>query len=306
MKLNQKLFRKLFFALAALAPIAFVLRLFTYWQELEVSTGFFSGSAVGCTSYNTAGFLVFGICLLFSFSKKGTDVSSDANPNTPIFPGEDSLLMQEEEEVVEEQSFPEFFLHGFAKKAARWSGTFSAFATVLPGFGFLAHALSLFFHSKANVSPYTLVFALFSLLSGAYFLLFAFRNSGEKSPPLAFGALIPAFWCAVRMVVEYRDIARFVNKSLYIGQFLFVISLLIFFLYQAEALLGEENFLSPNFYVFSGLSAVYFGLTARLPQLLAVMGQKISMDLVDSSTLLMDLAITLFVIVKLRSVTKEI
>jgi hypothetical protein len=214
--------------------------------------------------------------------------------------------MQEEEEEIEEQAFPEFFLHGFAKKASRWSGTFSAFATILPGFGFFAHALSLFFHSKTNVSPYTLIFALFSLLSGAFFLFFAFRNSIEKTSFLAFCALIPAFWCAVRMVVEYRDIARFVNKSLYIGQFLFVISLLVFFLYQAQTLLGEENFVSPNFYVFSGLATAFFGLTARLPQLLAVMGEKISMDLVDSSTLLMDLAITLFVIVKLSGVTKEV
>lgn len=305
MKLNKKLFQKFLFVLAVLAPIAFLLRLFTYWRELEVSTGFFSGNAIGCTSYNVAGFLIFGVCLLFAFSKKGINVSADPSGFPLDFPEEDSLLMQEEEEEIEEQSFPEFFLHGFAKKAARWNGTFSAFASVLPGFGFLAHALALFFHSKSNMSAYTLAFALLSLLSGVFFLFFAFRNSIEKTSFLAFAALVPAFWCAVRLVVEYRDIARFVNKSLYIGQFLFVISLLIFFLYQAQTLLGEENFTFPNFYVFSGLSTAFFGLTARLPQLLAVMGQKISMDLVDSSTLLMDLAITLFVITKLCGVNKE-
>ncbi len=304
MKFNQKLFQKILILLGILSPIAIALRLYIYWKEIEVSSGFFVGKAIGCTSYNAVGFFVFGICLILAFFAKKIAPEKEIKEEEFFLPEEDSLLMQDEEETVSEERFPEFFLHGFAKKAASWNGTLSAFASILPGFGFLSHALSLFVYSKANISPYTLLFAFLSLLSGVFFLLFAFSNSTLQRKPMAFFALVPAFWCAVRMVVEYRDIARFVNKSLYIGQFLFVISLLVFFLYQAQTLLGEENYFSPNFYAFSGASAVFFGITARLPQLLAVMGEKISMDLVDSSTLIMDLAITLFVITKITHITK--
>ena len=102
--------------------------------------------------------------------------------------------------------------------------------------------------------------------------------------------------------MEYRDLARFVNKSLYIGQFLFIISALLFFLYQAQLFLGEAPFDRPNAYAFSALAVAYFGITCRLPQLIAVFGDKAAVDLVAASSMVIDLAITLLALVKTRTV----
>ena len=107
------------------------------------------------------------------------------------------------------------------------------------------------------------------------------------------------------MIIEYRDLTRFLNKSLYVGQFLFVISALIFFLNQAEILLGEEKISRPNAYAFSGLSVIFFGVTARFPQLIAMMGNRIQFDLYTSTVLLADLAVTVFVASKLAVIAKR-
>lgn len=306
MKLDFKLLKRILLILAVLSPLAFGLRLYTYWNELEATTSFFSGNGAGCFVYNCIGFAVFFLCLLLTLRRTGSFVGGSAP--IPTLPEEteeeDSLLMQDAGVYDAEQDFPQYFLHGFAKKCAIWFGTFSAFAALFPGFALISHGLS-FVVNKETDDPFKLIYLILSLLSGVFFLVYSFRNSSERSRFIAFFALVPTFWSTFRMIIEYRDLTHYLNKSLYIGQFLFVISTLVFFLYQAEILLGEDKISRPNAYVFSGLSVVFFGLTARIPHVIAIMGERIATDLFTSTCLLADLAITLFVASKLMVTTKR-
>ncbi len=307
MYFDYKLFKKALIAFGVLAPIALILRLFTYWKELEITTGFFSGNGAGCFIFNLIGFAVFFLCLLLTYRKGGSFVGESSVSLSVPETEEDDLLRQEEDELFDEveEDYPDYFLHGFAKKCTVWFGTFSAFAALLPGFGLLSHGLSFLVEKESLSDTYAMIYAVITLLSGGFFLLYAFRNSAERSRFFAFFALIPAFWGTLRMIIEYRDLTRFLNKSLYVGQFLFVISALVFFLYQAEILLGEEKISRPNAYAFSGLSMVFFGLTARFPQLIAMMGERIQFDLYTSTALLADLALTAFAVSKLVAITKR-
>ncbi len=307
MKFDFKLFRRILLGIGILSPLAFGLRIFTYFKELEVPTGFFSGNGAGCFVFNVIGFAVFFLCLLLTYRKGGSFVGSSTAPTVPDVPAEEDDLLRQEEEVFEEeqQEFPQYFLHGFSKKCAMWFGTFSAFAALFPGFGLISHGISFLLEKETLSDPYTVIYAVITLISGGFFLFYGLRNSCERSRFTAFFALVPAFWCTLRMITEYRDLTRFLNKSLYVGQFLFVISALVFFLYQAEILLGEDILSRPNAYAFSGLSVVFFGLTARFPQLIAIMGERIQIDLYTSTALLADLALTVFVAAKLMATTKR-
>lgn len=303
MKFQRKLYQLSAKLLAIAAVCAILLRLYTYWNELEATSGFFIGSGVACTVYNGLGFVVFGLCLLFSMTKGGVLLQNEAKQTEDrskeeLFSQSEDTLLDESEAADEAETDT---LPVFSSTVSTWQGTLSAFATFLPGFGFLAYSLS-FFATGLTSDPYNMVFALLSALSGLYFVILARSNSAKKSPQKAFFALIPALWCTVRMVVEYRDLARFVNKPLYVGQFLFIISALLFFLYQAQLFLGEKPFDRPNSYAFSALAVAYFGLTCRLPQLFAVFGDKAVVDLVAASSLVIDLAITLLALIKARTV----
>ncbi len=301
MNFNKRLYRKALFVLGVVTPVMFVLRLITYFSELDVASGFFHGNGILCNIYNVAGFLVFFLSLVLSFSKKGSPVSTaspKSNENT-------ELLIHRQEVFDEEEIYPQYFHQGFTRKTVIWNGTLSAFATFLPGFGFLAYALSFYMGQSFTADAFGILFSVLSVLSGAYFIFTAIRNSPELDRKLAFFALLPALWCTARLVTEYRDLARFVNKSLYVGQFLFLISAMIFFLYQAQLLLGEDSLTRPNSYAFTALPVVFFGLTARLPQLVAGMADRVRVDLVDASGLLIDLAITLYVLIKIRAIMKR-
>lgn len=307
MKLDYKLFYRLTLALGVLTPLSFILRIYTYWKELDVTSGFFSGKSAGCFVFNVIAFAVFFLCLLLTYRKKGVSIGSAA-VSAPVKtdPEDDSLVVQDgdlDDEVEEE--FPQYFLHGFAKRCSVWQGTFSAFAAFLLAFGFISHGISFLLDKESLSDPYVTVYLALSLISGAFYLFYAFRNSAERSRFLAVLSLAPAFWCTLRMIIEYRDLTRFLNKGLYVGQFLFVIAALVFFLYQAQILLGEEVLARPNAYVFSGAAVAFLGLTARLPQLFAMMGNRVQFDLFASTSLLADLAITLFVISKLLATTKR-
>jgi len=302
MKFQRKLYQLSLWILAVAAVCAVILRLYTYWNELEGATGFFLENGSACTVFNVLGFLVFALCLLFSLSKGG--ILLQDTPEQTEDSSEDKLLAQSEEEFfgeTEPATPAKNPLHFFSASVSTWQGTLSAFASFLPGFGFLAYSFS-FFAAGLTSDPYNMIFALLSALSGLYFILLARQNSVEKSYGRAFFALIPALWCTVRMVVEYRDLARFVNKSLYVGQFLFIISALLFFLYQAQLFLGEKPFDRPNSYAFSAIAVAYFGITCRVPQLIAVFGDKAAVDLVAASSLVIDLAITLLALIKARTV----
>ena len=309
MKLDYKLFKNLLPTFGILALLNFALRVYTYWKELDVTTGFFSGNGAGCVVYNVIAFGVFILCLVLTYRKKGSLYTENIDTEGGLLAlenDEDSLLVQDGEPYDEvEEEFPEFFLHGFAKKCSIWLGTFSAFAALLPGFALIGHAISFLLEKEATPNPYVTIYMILTFLSGAFFLYYSFRNSSENSRFSAFFSLVPAFWCTMRMVNEYRDLTRFLNKSLYVGQFLLVISALVFFLHQAQILLGEDKLSRPNAYVFSGMSVVFFGLTARIPQLIAIIGARIQMDLYTSTSLLVDLAITLFVASKLIASTKR-
>ncbi|MBR4288631.1 MAG: hypothetical protein IKT50_04265 [Clostridia bacterium] len=301
MNFNKQLYRKTIFVFGVLTPIVFVLRLITYFSELDVASGFFHGNGTLCTVYNILGFCVFFLSLFLSFSKKGTPVSAAKPKSTD----EEELLIHNQEVLDEEELFPQYFHQGFTRKTVVWNGTLSAFATFLPGFGFLAYALSFFTHKSLASDAFGILFSVLSVLSGVYFIFTAIRNSPERDRKQAFFAMLPALWCTARLVTEYRDLARFVNKNLYIGQFLFLISAMIFFLYQAQLLLGEESLTRPNSYAFTAIPVVFFGLTARFPQLIAGMADRVRLDLVDASGLLIDLAITLYVIIKVRAILKR-
>ena len=307
MKLDYKIFKKIMMPVGLLCIPCFALRLYTYWKELEIPTGFFSGKGAGCTLYNIVAFVVFFLCLLLTLRKGGSFVGgkTEAPKPTPVETEDDSLLMQAENTYDEEEDFPQFFLQGFAKKCAIWLGTLSAFAALLPGFALLCNAIAFFAEKEATTDIYSTIYALLSAASGIFFLVYGARNSCERNRLIAFAALIPTFWCTFRLIIEYRDLTRFMNKSLYVGQFLFVISAMVFLLNQAQILLGEDNLSRPNAYVFSGLGTLFFGLTARLPQLIAIMGERINTDLFTSSALLVDLSLTLFVATKLISTTKR-
>lgn len=301
MNLDRKKFRIATSCLSLAGIVAAVLRLITYWKELDPATGFFTGSAPFCTIYNVIGFVVFALCLLLSLTKGEKDEKKRRTPE----PEDDSaLFVGQDEEVAMEEELPGEFLKGTARKSAVWEGTLSSFATFLPGFGFLAYAISFVVNPAVKADSYHLLFALLSALSGVYFIFTGIANSAKKSTVRPFLALIPALWSTVRMVVEYRDLARYVNKSLYIGQFLFITSTLIFFLYQAQLLFGERGLDKPNSYSFCALLPAWFGLTARLPQLIAVLGDRVVVDLVDAASLLIDLAITLFILLKIQAIWK--
>lgn len=298
MNLNRKAFSLASRILFVAAIVCTLLRIATYWLEIEVSTGFFLKSGTACITYNVIGFAVFAATLVLSSLKGKQNVMP-----APVFQRSETALFAEEESSPEEVPEQDR-LSEYPRKVARWQGFFSAFASILPGFGFLSYSLS-FVATGLIEESYHLVFAILSALSGAYFIFAAIGNSQRKNKARAFFALAPAFWCTVRMVVEYRDLVRFINKTLYVGQFLFVLSALVFFLYHAQILLDEKPLLRPNTVAFSAMAVVFFGVTTRLPQLIAVFGDKVSVDLIDAAGILIDLAITLFAFVKIRALAEN-
>ena len=300
MNFDRKLFQRMLILLSMVAVFAVVLRLFTYWQELDPATSFFRASAPACLIYNGIGFVVFFLCLALSMKKGGdaSDVPDASEALTPYYEEDDrdekGFFEEQENEELQGDSLPDF-----SRRVATWEGTLTAFLSFLPGFGFIAYSLSSFTKTAVVSDPYRMIFAVLSALSGLSFLYLTLKNSGKADRVRPFLALIPCFWCTARLVVEYRDLARFVNKTLYIGQFLFIISALVFFLYHAQLLFGEKALTRPNAYAFSALAVVFFGVSCRIPQLIAVFGDRAIVDLVDASSLFIDLALTLFAAMKI-------
>ncbi|MBR5295876.1 MAG: hypothetical protein IKU24_04725, partial [Clostridia bacterium] len=273
MKLNRNLLKTILVLIYILVPFACFLRIHTYWNDLDIYTGFFLEKSLSCTIYNGIGFFVFFLCLLLPFVKKDLPSKKKKEEKLPelfLEEKEDDFTFSTDEEpafldevasVYETPPLPLDFLEGPSKKAATWNGTLSAFSSFLPIFGFFALTFSVFANSKTQNGIFSPFYAVITVLSGLFFLVLTLRKSPVKSKVIAFFALSPALWCTMRMVIEYRDLTGFMNKSLYTGQFLFVVSALIFFLYQAELLLGENALTKPNSYAFFGVSTVFFGLT---------------------------------------------
>ena len=183
--------------------------------------------------------------------------------------------------------------------ASTWEGTLSAFSYLLPGFGFLFFALS--FLLRGKLDGLTFLFSIISALCGAFFLFAGIRNRSDKSVPFAFFGLIPAVWATLRMVIEYRDVDKYVNRDLYTANLIFLIAVVCFFVYQAQVTLGNEAYAMPRSWAASALLVLLFGLSARLPQLIGLLADRLGeMDLVDAAGLVLDLSLTLFAGLKLR------
>lgn len=303
MKLNRSLLKKIVILLSVLTPVCFALRVYTYWKEFNPNTGFFRGEAFGCTLFNIFALIVFFLCLVFSFSKKGIALTKKQPKIETALSPEDELLLQAKDlDLYEEE---ESNCTEFEKTVRTFRGTLSAFGSLFLAFSFLAFGIGIIL-TKENLSDfYHLALLAFAFFSGFFYLAFTFKNSTEKSSAMAFAALSPVLWCTLRLLSEYRDLTRFMNKSLYVGQFLFIITALVFFVYQAQLILGDEKLLFPNSYAFNLASLLFLGLVARVPALIAFLGDRIAFDLADTTSLIVDLAITVFAGIKLSDIFKN-
>lgn len=302
MKFNRRLLEKVLIVLAILAPIFFAVRLFIHFTEISVSTGFFKVETSACILYNAVALLVFFVCLCFSFSKKGKSLNKKTRHGKKNSLEEDLLLQSKNLTSPDEDKI---VLSGFEKAVGNWHGTLSAFAMLFVSFAFLSYGVMILLEKESYSDYYALLLSALSFLSGAFFLTATFQKNIKRGAFMGFFALSPVLYCALRLLNEYRDLTRFLNKELYVGQFLFVIASLIFFVYQAQMLLGDQNLLRPNLYAFNTLPVLFLGLSARLPQLIAILGEKMTMDLTTSTGILVDLAITLFVGVKLSAILRN-
>lgn len=286
-----------------LAALLFSLRMVLIWRDVDVSTGLFHGGASTlCMVYNGVGTaLLVGALVAASVvrrlrKKNGEEsvpeapVQPDVNQDEPLF----SEVMEPNQPAVPVREASDDL-----KTATTWEGTLSAFSYLLPGFGFLFFALS--FVLQGNKDALTLLFCLVSAACGGYFLLMGFRNKTDRNVPLAFFGLIPALWATLRMIIEYRDVDKYANRGMYTANLIFLVCVVCFFIYQAQVALGNKTYAMPLSWFASALLVVIFGLSARIPQLLGLLFDRLgTMDLVDAASLLLDLSITLFAALKIR------
>jgi len=300
MEPDMKPFARVSGILSALLPFALILRLYVYWQEIEPATGFFKEEALFCHVYNVAGFLVFFLCLVLSFlsgrkQKRSEKKAAEEARSDGEAKFEPSLIF---DAPAEEPARPGE-LPLASRRCAQWRGVFSAFASFLPAFSLLCYAA--LFLTQPEASRNHLIWAVFSAVCGFFLFFFALLNSPRINRFRAFALMLPAFWSTWRLVQEYQDLDRFTNKTMYVGQFLFLISCTVFFCYLAQMLLGEKALFRPGQFAFSALPVIFFGCSARLPQLIAAVFQMAELDLVDGAALLVDLSLTVFVAGKMRT-----
>lgn len=274
----------------------FLLRMVVIWRDVDSATGLFrQPTSFLCGVYNGVGAVLLGVyflaaLVLYARSKK-TPAAPVQDPDAELSEALDRfdhVFSEEEEEEKVDDPVP-----GAVRDAATWNGTLSAFSYFLPGFGFLFFALSFLLQGKMDLL--TVLFCLLSAASGVFFLLSGTLNRSKRHGQLAFFGLIPALWATLRMVIEYRDVEKFINRGLYTGNLLFLIAAVGFFIYQAQMILGEENYAQPQSWAATALLVILFGLSARLPQLLGLFLDRLgTMDLRDAASLLLDLSLTLF------------
>ncbi len=293
MPFHAKTFQKLLIFISICTPITFLLRLWILFKTVDPQSGFFRTSSLFCTLFNIIAFAAFFFLLIVAIrlSRKGAEAAEEE-----VSAEGDFLYYKEEDELPEVDPADPDFLHGFAASSKTWLGTLSAFSYFLLGFGFL---FSAFASVPEESAAFRYALVILQLVGGVSLLIGAVQNSSKKSVPLSFLSLAPALYFAVRMVVEYRDVAQYANKSLYIGQFLFLISALLFFLYQAEISLGWPAYAHPDLYAASALLCVFFGCNTVLPKFIAVFAAVATLSAADTAALLVNLALTLFAAAKL-------
>jgi len=226
----------------------------------------------------------------------------------PSFSSRHSHEEEEEEEEQEERSSSggsSLSQNALIFGASTWQGFLTAVASLLPAFALIIYTFFLFLERSGAFTFLDLIYLSLSAICGIFFFVAAFWEPVGRKSARPFGFLLPAVWCCLRLVLEYQDIARFVNKSLYVGQFLFVISCLVFFLQQGQLLLEEKALFAPQSYAFSALSPVLLGFSARLPHLAAAAMNRVPIDSVDGAALLVDLALTVYVLAKLKALAEK-
>lgn len=319
MNYNRKAFFAVFTALAVLTPAAFVLRLFILFGSVDGETGFFTNSPVPCILYNILAFIVLGSLLIIGnlfrgkkekpaekIEENADSVAADLEKTEPDFLFRQSSGAREaERRKSEEASGKSARLTGISRIAVTWNGTLSCFSQILCGIFFLVSALFLCPVDGEAMANDEFILAVFSAVSGACILLNAVLNKSKYISwrfPLSFA---PVIWCAARMVAEYRDLMKYANKTLYVAPLLYLISVMLFFLYQSQKTL-DTDFDSPSgLYLATGCAAVYFGISSQLAQAFFLASDRFQADTADAGLLMLDLCITFYILMKIVTVQKK-
>lgn len=299
MNFNRTSFRKVALGALVSGVLALSFRLISYFTELDPETGFFVSGAPFCTAFNAILFLWLLFFVVFGVFGRDQNAPDPSGKKTVR---EADLILKTERDYADDPD--ENDLIETARSASIWTGALSAFSSFLPAF-FLFFTAYTFRDEFLDGDAFILVYAFFAILAGAAMLVLALMNNKKKSLLAPFPALAPALFLALRLVIEYRDIMRFANKALYIGQFLFIVVQIVFFVYRAELLFGIKSYAHPKAYAWSALAAFYFGVTARLPALFAVFADRVAWDMKDMAVLLLDLSLTVFAGVKFFALLRE-
>lgn len=318
MNYNRKAFFAVFTVLAPLTVAAFVLRLVILFGGVDGETGFFTGSPLLCIIYNILAFVVLisllavGNLFRGKKEKRVQEVRENADPSpareesAPDFLyRQSSQHRKETESGTEEKNSQKIKLTGISRIAVTWNGTLSCFSQILCGIFFLVSALFLCPVDGQPMANEELILAVFSALSGACILLNAVLNSSKYLPwrfPLS---LAPVIWCAARMIVEYRDLMKYVNKTLYVAPFLYLISVMLFFLYQSQKTLDTDSDSPSGLYLATACATVYFGLSSQLAQAFFLASDRFQTDTADAGLLMLDLCITFYALMKIVTVQKK-
>ena len=306
MELHTRSYRKLFSVFLFLAPAAAVIRLLILFLTVDPATGFFRSSPALCTVFNAVLLLILFAMVLYGYflARKKPDEPLPVPAKKPEEPDGDAFLLQQEEEEEEAESQPDdpAYLHGAGEIAMTWKGTLSAFASYLLPLAFFASAFAVI--PKADSTLRT-IWAILEILGALAMFLAALRASAKKSPLYSWLLTAPVFLYAVRMVADYRDLDLTKNKSLYIGTFLFVLTAILFFTYQAELSFGHPGFCHPDLYAHLALLTAFLGAAVLLPQFIAVFAGDFSLDPTELATLLTDLATAFYAGVKAFLLTRE-
>ncbi len=302
MELNVRRFRLLFLLFSVLTPVALGARLFILFATVDPETGFFRSSSLFCTVFNVVSLaLFFGVIFSGLLFRKKTKKKKKA-PELSVVPESEEVLTQEDAAQPEEDPEDPTVLQGVCADSQTWQGTFSAFLYFLLGFAMIAAPiLSLF----CEADLLERLAAGFQIAAGLAFLIAAVKNTRKKRTLFTFFSLTPVVYLALRMVAEYHTTDH-PNKAIYVGQLLFILSALLFFLYQAELSFGHENYCHTDLYAGFALLTVFFGLGVMLPRFLAMLFGGFSQEPAELATLLSDLVIAFFAGGKILALPREI
>ena len=302
MEFNIKRFRFLFFLFAVLTPIALGARLYILFATVDPETGFFRSSSLFCTVFNVVSLaLFFGVIFSGLLFRKKTGKKKKA-PVKAEAPETDEILVRADAAQAEEDPEDPDLLQGVCAESQTWHGTVSAFLYFLLGLTMIAAPILSFFYPADLLERLA---AVFQIAAGLSFLIAAVKNSKKKRTSFPLLSLTPVIYFALRMVAEYHTMDH-PNKAIYAGQLLFLLSALLFFLYQAELSFGHESYCHTDLYAGFALLTVFFGLGVVLPRFLAMLFGGFSPEPVELAAILSDLVIPFFAGGKILALPREI